>query len=61
MCVCFVCSAVLSALGNLLSQALESKKKPKGQAGKEVDVSGPLRFAVYGYDHLILLSFICTD
>ncbi|KAM9446916.1 peroxisomal membrane protein 2 [Clarias gariepinus] len=44
-----VTSAVLSALGNLLSQVLESKKKRKdGQSGKEVDVYGPLRFAVYG-------------
>lgn len=44
-----VTSAVLSALGNLLSQALESKKKQKeGQSGKDVDVYGPVRFAVYG-------------
>ncbi|KAI5091324.1 peroxisomal membrane protein 2, partial [Silurus meridionalis] len=44
-----VTSAVLSALGNLLSQALEAKKKLKeGQSGKEVDVNGPVRFAVYG-------------
>lgn len=63
-------SAVLSALGNLISQALESKKKLKeGQAGKEVDVRGPVRFAVYGYGDQattflcaqFLFSFICTD
>lgn len=46
-------SAVLSALGNLLSQALESNKKQKeGQSGKDVDVYGPVRFAVYGYGDL---------
>lgn len=53
-------SAVLSALGNLLSQALESKKKLKeGQSRKEVDVYGPVRFAVYGYDdHATTCSFL---
>ncbi|GAA6109850.1 peroxisomal membrane protein 2 [Tachysurus ichikawai] len=44
-----VTSAILSSLGNLLSQALESKKKLKeGQSRKEVDLYGPIRFALYG-------------
>ncbi|KAL7839222.1 hypothetical protein SRHO_G00258800 [Serrasalmus rhombeus] len=44
-----VTSGVLSALGNLLSQYLESKKKRKqGRPAKEVDLYGPVRFAVYG-------------
>ncbi|XP_076855261.1 peroxisomal membrane protein 2 [Brachyhypopomus gauderio] len=43
-----VTSGVLSALGNLLSQVLESKKRQVGQPGKELDLHGPLRFAVYG-------------
>ncbi|KAI4883520.1 hypothetical protein NFI96_025617, partial [Prochilodus magdalenae] len=44
-----VTSGILSALGNLLSQALESKKKRKeGSPAKEVDLHGPVRFAVYG-------------
>uniref|UniRef100_A0A3B1KE25 Peroxisomal membrane protein 2 n=2 Tax=Astyanax mexicanus TaxID=7994 RepID=A0A3B1KE25_ASTMX len=44
-----VTSGILSALGNLLSQALESKKNRKeGRPAKEVDIHGPVRFAVYG-------------
>ncbi|XP_010894669.2 peroxisomal membrane protein 2 [Esox lucius] len=44
-----VTSAILSALGNLLSQALEAKRKAKeGAAVKEIDISGPARFAIYG-------------
>lgn len=39
-----ISSSVLSALGNLLSQALEFQKKK----GKQLDLQGPLRFAVYG-------------
>ncbi|XP_030646895.1 peroxisomal membrane protein 2 [Chanos chanos] len=44
-----VTSGILSALGNLLSQALESRKKAKqGSPAKDVDFIGPARFAVYG-------------
>ncbi|KAJ8005671.1 hypothetical protein DPEC_G00120350 [Dallia pectoralis] len=43
-----VTSAILSALGNLLSQALEAKRKAKGTPVKEIDISGPARFAIYG-------------
>ncbi|XP_062874016.1 peroxisomal membrane protein 2 [Trichomycterus rosablanca] len=44
-----VTSAILSATGNLLSQAVEAKKKLKeGRSRKNVDVYGPLRFAVFG-------------
>ncbi|XP_066509308.1 peroxisomal membrane protein 2-like [Hoplias malabaricus] len=44
-----VTSGVLSALGNLLSQALESKRNlKKGRPTKEVDLHGPIRFAIYG-------------
>ncbi|MEE6511688.1 hypothetical protein FKM82_018374 [Ascaphus truei] len=41
-------SGILSALGNLLSQAIERRRK--GQKSSEsVDLRGPLRFAVYGF------------
>ncbi|TSR04287.1 Ubiquitin carboxyl-terminal hydrolase 30 [Bagarius yarrelli] len=64
-------SAVLSALGNLLAQVLESKKKLKdGQSRKELEVNGPIRFAVYGlvitgpvshyFYHLLELLFPTT-
>ncbi|KAK1806898.1 hypothetical protein P4O66_005384, partial [Electrophorus voltai] len=44
-----VTSGVLSALGNLISQALDAKKKHKGgQPVHEFDVHGPVRFAIYG-------------
>lgn len=56
-CVVFF-SAILSSLGNLLSQALESKKKLKeGQSRKEVDLYGPIRFALYGYDGQASISY----
>ena len=45
-------SGILSALGNLLSQALECrKKKADGNLKKDINVLGPARFAVYGYVH----------
>ncbi|KAJ8263678.1 hypothetical protein COCON_G00161350 [Conger conger] len=44
-----VTSGILSALGNLLSQALESrKKKADGNLKKDINILGPARFAVYG-------------
>ncbi|XP_064209675.1 peroxisomal membrane protein 2 [Anguilla rostrata] len=45
-----VTSGILSALGNLLSQALESRKKrtTDGNLRKGLNVLGPARFAVYG-------------
>ncbi|XP_036383163.1 peroxisomal membrane protein 2 [Megalops cyprinoides] len=42
-----VTSGILSALGNLLSQALERRKKSKNLT-KDIDFLGPARFAVYG-------------
>ncbi|XP_020791101.1 peroxisomal membrane protein 2 isoform X1 [Boleophthalmus pectinirostris] len=44
-----VTSAILSALGNLLSQVLEAKKKAKqGAAAKEIDRGGAARYAIFG-------------
>ncbi|KAG7480887.1 hypothetical protein MATL_G00061030 [Megalops atlanticus] len=44
-----VTSGILSALGNLLSQALERRKRSKnGSLTKDIDILGPARFAVYG-------------
>lgn len=44
-----VTSGILSALGNLLSQALESRKKKTDESfKKDIDILGPARFAVYG-------------
>ncbi|KAK6306308.1 hypothetical protein J4Q44_G00232330 [Coregonus suidteri] len=44
-----VTSGILSAMGNLISQALEAKRKAKeGTPVKEIDISGPARFAIYG-------------
>ncbi|KAM3939634.1 peroxisomal membrane protein 2 [Leptodactylus fuscus] len=40
-------SAILSALGNLLSQCIERKRQSKS-ALKHVDLVSPLRFAAYG-------------
>ncbi|CAH2303345.1 peroxisomal membrane 2 [Pelobates cultripes] len=42
-----VTSGILSALGNLLSQSIERRRK-RQKSSKEVDLVGPLRFAVYG-------------
>uniref|UniRef100_K7GB37 Peroxisomal membrane protein 2 n=1 Tax=Pelodiscus sinensis TaxID=13735 RepID=K7GB37_PELSI len=42
------CSAVLSALGSLLSQVIERSRRKPGTS-KSVDLSGPLRFAIYGF------------
>ncbi|XP_069475426.1 peroxisomal membrane protein 2 isoform X2 [Ambystoma mexicanum] len=41
-------SGILSALGNLLSQVLEKRRKclPSSQS---IELSGPLRFAIYGF------------
>ncbi|CAH2294922.1 peroxisomal membrane 2 [Pelobates cultripes] len=43
-----VTSGILSALGNLLSQSIERRRK-RQKSSKEVDLVGPLRFAVYGF------------
>ncbi|XP_071369721.1 peroxisomal membrane protein 2 [Centroberyx affinis] len=44
-----VTSAILSALGNLLSQILEAKHKAKnGAPVKEIDTAGATRYAIYG-------------
>ncbi|KAM6930465.1 peroxisomal membrane protein 2 [Xenentodon cancila] len=44
-----VTSGILSALGNLLSQILEARKKAKsGAAVNDVDVAGVARYAIYG-------------
>ncbi|XP_075753984.1 peroxisomal membrane protein 2 [Pelodiscus sinensis] len=41
-------SAVLSALGSLLSQVIERSRRKPGTS-KSLDLSGPLRFAIYGF------------
>ncbi|XP_029474867.1 pescadillo homolog isoform X2 [Rhinatrema bivittatum] len=43
-----VTSGILSALGNLLSQAIEKRRRNK-DSSKNIDVSAPLRFAIYGF------------
>ncbi|XP_019718424.1 peroxisomal membrane protein 2 [Hippocampus comes] len=44
-----VTSGILSALGNLLSQILEARKKAQSNASaKEIDTAGAARFAIYG-------------
>ncbi|XP_037633506.1 peroxisomal membrane protein 2 [Sebastes umbrosus] len=44
-----VTSGILSALGNLLSQILEARKKAKnGVQVNEIDTAGAARYAVYG-------------
>lgn len=44
-----VTSGILSALGNLLSQTLEARKKAKhGHPCNEIDAAGAARYAVYG-------------
>ncbi|XP_037115679.1 peroxisomal membrane protein 2 [Syngnathus acus] len=44
-----VTSGILSALGNLLSQILEARKKSRSNASaKEIDAAGAARFAIYG-------------
>nr|XP_032624225.1 peroxisomal membrane protein 2 isoform X2 [Chelonoidis abingdonii] len=40
--------AVLSALGSLLSQVIERSRKKPGSS-KSLDLSEPLRFAIYGF------------
>lgn len=42
-------SAILSALGNLLSQYLEARKKAqRGAQVNDIDVAGATRYAIYG-------------
>lgn len=41
-----ITSGILSALGNLLSQTLEARKKAKN--GNEIDPAAAARFAIYG-------------
>ncbi|XP_037536356.1 peroxisomal membrane protein 2 [Nematolebias whitei] len=44
-----VTSGILSALGNLLSQYLEARKKSKsGAQVNDIDVAGATRYAIYG-------------
>ncbi|XP_069352824.1 peroxisomal membrane protein 2 isoform X2 [Eulemur rufifrons] len=43
-----IISGVLSALGNLLTQMIEKKSRKK-ENSPSLDVSGPLRYAVYGF------------
>ncbi|XP_044099522.1 peroxisomal membrane protein 2 [Neovison vison] len=43
-----VTSGILSALGNFLAQMIE-KKREKENCSQKLDVSGPLRYAVYGF------------
>ncbi|XP_029365756.1 peroxisomal membrane protein 2 [Echeneis naucrates] len=44
-----VTSGILSALGNLLSQILEARKKAKhGALLSEIDAAGAARYAIYG-------------
>lgn len=44
-----VTSGILSALGNLLSQVLERRKKSRnGSAVSEIDTAGATRYAIYG-------------
>ncbi|XP_042523195.1 peroxisomal membrane protein 2 isoform X2 [Dipodomys spectabilis] len=40
-------SGILSALGNLLAQMIEKKQRKKNS--QNLDVCGPLRYAVYGF------------
>ncbi|KAA0716729.1 Peroxisomal membrane protein 2 [Triplophysa tibetana] len=45
-----VTSGILSSLGNLLSQALESSKNSKEKSEmKKINVLGPVHFAIYGF------------
>ncbi|XDA85248.1 hypothetical protein R6Z07F_015024 [Ovis aries] len=41
-------SGILSALGNFLAQLIEKKQK-KENCSQKLDVSGPLRYAIYGF------------
>ncbi|CAK6966564.1 peroxisomal membrane protein 2 [Scomber scombrus] len=44
-----VTSGILSALGNLLSQIVEARKKVKnGGSASEIDAAGAARYAIYG-------------
>jgi len=43
----FLHSGILSALGNFLAQLIEKKQK-KENCSQKLDVSGPLRYAIYG-------------
>lgn len=44
-----VTSGILSALGNLLSQTLEARKKARhGAPAKEIDKAGAARYAIFG-------------
>lgn len=50
-CVCVLCifSGILSALGNLLSQFVEARKKAqKGAPVSNIDAAGAARYAIYG-------------
>lgn len=51
VCVCVLCifSGILSALGNLLSQFVEARKKAqKGVPVSNIDAAGAARYAIYG-------------
>ncbi|XP_060256685.1 peroxisomal membrane protein 2 isoform X4 [Ovis aries] len=47
-------SGILSALGNFLAQLIEKKQK-KENCSQKLDVSGPLRYAIYGAAGSLLL------
>uniref|UniRef100_A0A3B3QUX2 Peroxisomal membrane protein 2 n=1 Tax=Paramormyrops kingsleyae TaxID=1676925 RepID=A0A3B3QUX2_9TELE len=52
-----VTSSVLSALGNLLSQVLENRRKFKnGRPEKDIDVPGIARFAIYGFVNQVIIK-----
>uniref|UniRef100_A0A8C0SXW8 Serine/threonine-protein phosphatase PGAM5, mitochondrial n=1 Tax=Canis lupus familiaris TaxID=9615 RepID=A0A8C0SXW8_CANLF len=48
-------SGILSALGNFLAQMIE-KKREKENCSQKLDVSGPLRYAIYGREPLSLVN-----
>lgn len=49
LCALDVFSGILSALGNLLSQIVEARKKAKnGASTSDIDAAGATRYAIYG-------------
>ncbi|XP_060048678.1 peroxisomal membrane protein 2 [Erinaceus europaeus] len=43
-----VTSGILSALGNILAQTIQKKQK-KENSSQKLDLSGPLRYGIYGF------------
>lgn len=57
-----VFSGLLSALGNLLSQILEARKKAKiGTPANEINVAGAARYAVFGWDLKLNSPFVTRE